>query len=180
MNAGRQREALHAALARGLASWDGRSRADIEALYQRAHADPGLAPALCRLLDDGAQTVGATWLLKRALEAGAIEPGEVERSILGALGRLQAPEAALHVLQILDRLYIAPARKTAVRRFVFACFESPNKFVSAWAYSGLHALASAFPAYRAEALEIMEMGLRDGPASTRARIRQLQKRGFPE
>ncbi|MEM9529728.1 MAG: hypothetical protein AAGA23_02290 [Pseudomonadota bacterium] len=165
-------------LRKRLAGWDRRSKDDIGEIFQDFREAQELSHLLSELLSDAELQVGATWLLKRGLESRVLDPPTVGPLIWAHLPELAAPEARLHVLQIFHRLPIPGRQKKRAERFVRSCFESPHKFVVAWAYAGFHALADQHPEYREEALQFIALGLEDGPASTKARIRNLQAKGF--
>lgn len=165
-------------LARELSQWDGRSREAIEAVLTRRHSAPDLAELLVRLLDRGEYAVGVTWLLKRGLERELFAVAQVEAGVLRSLPSLQEDDARLHVLQLLHRFTISPDARAPVEHFVRAALESSHKFVRAWSYSGLHALAVQYPEYRAEATQLLEQAQHEGAASSRARARILLRQGF--
>ena len=167
-------------LKRTLGAWDGKSRNGIEAVFDAWHKQRGFAAMLLPLCREPKYQTGATWLLKHAMESKRLTGTDVEKQLLRQLHDLVVPEAQLHVLQIFDRLSIPGGSARAAERFARRCIESTNKFVSAWGYSAFHALADQHPRFRDEAVKLLEMGARDGPASTRARIRRLEAKGFKD
>ena len=86
----------------------------------------------------------------------------------------------MHVLQCLAGWPLPARSRKPLEAFVRESFESPVKFVRAWAYSGLHALAEEFEDLRPEAMEALEGALEDGPASVKARVRKLLAQGFSD
>lgn len=162
-----------------ISQWDGRSKAEIDAVFHRWRDRPDFVAQLVKGLLDPAQTIAATWLIKRGIEAKVIAARDVEDAVIRSIEGLEHTDAKLHVLQILPALQIPQGQAQNVERFVRECLASPNKFLSTWAYSGFHALATRFPEYRQEVTEILETGMRDGPPATKARIRNLMKQGFP-
>lgn len=155
-----------------IVEWDGRSKSGIEAIYRKWLDQPNFLDHLVKLIQSETMQVGATWLLKRGIESGAFDGESIADDVLGSLDRLSMTDAKLHVLQVMHRLPIPAMEKRNVERFLRDCLDASNKFVSTWAYSGFHALADRYPEYRDEVSELLKAGLRDGPASTRARIRK--------
>ena len=156
------------------AGWDGRDVGPLEELFASQAARPRFVEQLLEGLEGEREAqLGCSWLLKRWLDDG----GEPTRAQAGqfcrALAGLGPWEARLHALQCLGRVPIPARSRRAVERFVRAALEDEVKFVRAWAYTGLDALARAFDELRPEVERLMRRGLREGPASVRARIRRL-------
>ncbi|MCP3919029.1 MAG: hypothetical protein GY711_26085 [bacterium] len=166
-------------LAKRLGSWDGKDVAFLEKVYALYPHDAALAQDVFQALNSAAHVqTGATWLLKRHFESGARLDARATGRFLGSLALLEPWEARLHALQCMPFLVI-PARSRAVlETFVREALESDVKFVRAWAFAGLHALAKAFEDLRPEAEALFDEALEAGPASVRARIRNLRKEGF--
>lgn len=162
-----------------LAAWDGRDVALLEEVYD-LHAGLGdfVAQALEAAAGDERGQSGGTWMLKRRLEEGGRLDAQETARFFGLLGALTAWEAQLHALQSMPYLTISARSRPGVERFVRAALESEATFVRAWAYTGLFELASTFDELRAEADRLMDAGLEEGPASVRARIRNLRKKGW--
>ena len=70
-------------------------------------------------------------------------------------------------------LCIPRVAKQATEQFIRNHLSSSNTFVRAWAYDAFYRLASDYPEYRCEARQLLEMGMRDEPASVKARIKHL-------
>ena len=166
-------------LAQRLASWDGKDVAFLAEVYElHGHRDDFAAQVLEALEGVALAQSGGTWVLKRHLEQGGrIEGREAERFFAG-LGALQPWEAQLNALQCLPFVVIPAGAREAVERFVRAALESEVKFVRAFAFTGLHELARRFEELRPEAESLMDAAYEEGPASVRARIRNLQRRGY--
>ena len=162
-----------------VAAWDGKSADAIAGVYARHAGRRGFLDGLVALLEKEPLQRGATWLLKHHLEQ-ADEPGDRKLAdrVYAVLPDLTHWESRLHVLQCVPRLPISRARRKRVEAFVREALEDQKKFVRAWAYGALYELARQHDEYRAEALERLDRALESEAASVKARIRQLQKRGF--
>lgn len=171
---------LEAEMRAALQSRAGRSAAGLSGILDDWKSVESLPSVLLALAAEAEVQIGATWLIKRGIETGAVQADAVGNALLADLRRYREPEAILHVLQILPYLRIPAARVGATAEFLRACLEADNKFVCAWGYSGFHTLAVQFPEYRDEVAGLMERGLQTGSAATRARIRNLQRQGFGE
>lgn len=165
-------------LKQALLSWEGKSVHVIEAIYQQ-HRDS--ADFLNDLFTFIAQTDlenGATWLLKRHLDAGAtLQPDNI-KAIYQTLPNLTHWEAKLHVLQCIPHMPIAETEKNVVERFLRKCLTEQNKFIRAWTYHGFYELAVQYPEYRGQVKDFFALAMRDEVASVKARIRNILKQGF--
>lgn len=117
--------------------------------------------------------VAATGLLRRYLAAGAAFPPVAVSPLLALIPALVRWEARLHGLQILPGLPIPKKHAAGLHEFLRGCLDEQNRFVRAWAYTGLHRLALLHAGYRAEVSALLETAARDEAPSVRARLRQL-------
>lgn len=168
-------------LARLLTTWDGKSAADIEAIFSRFcgqnRAEPVFIDALLSLLAKHQHSRGASWMLKRCIETGTGLNTEQTGLFFSTLGEPVDWQTRLHMLQSLPHLRPAQAHFAGLEHFVRKGLSDPNKFVRAWSYNGFYELAKVQPTLREEAAALLELGLRDEPASVRARIRLIKKNG---
>lgn len=126
-------------------------------------------------MENPACTIGASWLVKHHLESNK-SLSENERTVVyQLLPALEEWQARLHVLQSIPLMPIPESCWQALEIFLRQSLNDPNKFVRAWTYNGLHELARFNDALREEVDAILEMGLRDEPASVKARIRNIKK-----
>ena len=117
--------------------------------------------------------MAAVRLLGRYLDGGArLSPAAAAR-FLDLPPTLERWEARLHALQILPRLTIPAEQAGALYLFLERCRTAPNKFLRAWAYSGLHRLAAQHGEYRARVVPLLARATREEGASVRARLRRL-------
>lgn len=161
-----------------IASWDGKSAADIKAIYDAHHSDSSFSDTIIALsLTDACQN-GATWLMKAWLEAGnSFEPSQIAK-IYGALDQLKRWEAKLHVLQSIPYMPISKAESSNLYYFLKITLTDPNKFVRAWSYNGFYELSRQHSKYKDETKKYFEMAMRDESPSVKARIRNIMKKGF--
>jgi len=120
----------------------------------------------------------ASWLLRRSLQRGYKPEADEANSIYLALTNVTSWEAQLNLLQCMDLLDVPVYARSALEKYLREALTDKNKFVRAWAYNGLYELARQYPELREEALQIMEMGARDEPASVKARIRNALKKPY--
>jgi len=159
--------------------WDGK---DIEFLintYDHYSADAGFHEDVLQSLrlTDRHQSA-ASWLLRRSLQRGYKPKTDDANSIYLALTACTSWEAQLNLLQCMDLLDVPVYARSALEKYLREALTHSNKFVRAWAYNGFYELARQYPELRDEALQIMEMGARDEPASVKARIRNALKKPY--
>ena len=161
-----------------IAAWDGKSAADIKALYDLYNAETNFADTIIALSFTQACEKGATWLLKAWLEAGnTLEPSQIAK-IYGSLDQLKHWEAKLHMLQSIPFMPIADTDANTVYSFLRLTLTHQNKFIRAWSYNGLYELSRHHPTYASETKQYFEMAMRDEAPSVKARIRNIMKKGF--
>ena len=161
-----------------IASWDGKSASQIQAVFDAHNADASFSNTVIALSLTEACEKGGTWLLKAWLEAGnELEQAQIAR-IYASLDRLVHWEAKLHVLQCIPFMAIGDADRGNVYNFLRTVLTEPNKFVRAWAYNGLYELSRQHPEYKKEAKAFFDMAMRDEAPSVKARIRNVMKNGW--
>lgn len=161
--------------------WDGKDVALLHEVYDLCVDGRGFVASLVKAPAESDRVqVAWTWLLKRWLEEGGRLTVKQAETLFDGLAQLVPWEAQLHVLQSLHRIDLPDRSREPLEAFVRRALDSEVKFVRAWAFSGLHALAGAFEELRPEAERLMDAARDEGPASVRARIRQLRERGWPE
>ncbi|PHR24902.1 MAG: hypothetical protein COA37_03925 [Hoeflea sp.] len=161
--------------------WDQKSVAAITEIHADHAADPDFIDRLLSLADETELGTGATWLIKHQLENRLAQLDQAQTLILiGLLPRLSGWEARLHCLQIFPFITLPREGGDLILHFVLDCSRDDNKFVRAWAYSGLHQLALAHPEYREQARVILETAQEsERAASVKVRLRRALKKGFP-
>lgn len=161
-----------------ITSWDGKSAADIKAIYDAHNEDNNFSDTIIALSFTQACEKGATWLLKAWLEAGnTLEQPQIA-IIYRSLDRLECWESKLHVLQSIPYMSIADAESSKVYHFLRPLLTDRNKFVRAWAYNGFYELSRQHSKYINETKQYFEMAMRDEAPSVKARIRCIMKKGF--
>lgn len=124
------------------------------------------------------EQIAATWLQKRSLEQGASWQSDRRAQWFSGLKELRPWEARLHALQCLPFLEPPAGARADLENFARDSLKSDVKFVRAWGLTGMHALAKRFERYRPEVEALLEKARETGPASFRARARQLLAKGF--
>lgn len=104
-----------------IARWDGKSAADISAVFERFKDESSFVTALIDLSNKNELQKGTTWLLKRCLENGGSLSAEQVRRLVGLLPLPGNWEARLHVLQCISFVRIAHADRKTVERFLEKC-----------------------------------------------------------
>ncbi|MEO0911899.1 MAG: hypothetical protein AAFY59_02775 [Pseudomonadota bacterium] len=164
-----------------LANWDGRTAQDIRAIHEDHHSASGYLADILALASDPALEVGATWLLKQGLERGAFTLTKEEAAtLLKAARAFEAPDATLHILQIVPQMDIPEEAIPDLLGILHLAEASPRTFLRAWAYTGWHTLAVQHPAFREEVASRLRTGAQtETAASARVRIRKAIEAGLP-
>ncbi len=159
--------------------WDGKDINFLVTTYEHYSADPGFEQDLIDslALTESHQSA-ASWLLRRSLQRGYNPIPDEASAIFTAMTGCTSWEAQLNLLQCMELLDVPESARLALERFLREALTHKNKFVRAWAYNGFYQLARQYPQLRDEASQIMEMGLRDEPASVKARIRNALKNPY--
>jgi hypothetical protein len=167
---------MNADLLLGLAAWDGRSAAEIEALARTHAPDPSYLNDLWTILRrcDPELERGATWLLKRAVEEGAQISARRSNRLWRLLPHCQHWESELHLLQLLPRLPVTESSREELARYLRSRLSSKRIFLRAWAFGGFAILGQRFPKEHAqEASRLVAKALNDEAPSVRARLRRV-------
>lgn len=161
-----------------IAAWDGKSSADIKAVYDAHHSAANFSDKVTALLFTPPYEKGATWLLKAWLEAGnRLEPFQIAE-IYRSLNQLQQWEGKLHLLQSIPFMPIAATECKYLYDFLRHTLTDQNKFVRAWSYNGFFELSRQHSEYLNETKQFFQMAIRDEAPSVKARIRNIMKTGF--
>lgn len=161
-----------------VADWDGKSAESITKVYSQFHAAADFTTQLVAMLQHEPLQRGATWLLKRWLEAGGEISAEDIQTYYSTAPILTHWESRLHLLQSLQYLPITAEQAASLYPFIQRCLGSKKTFVRAWAYSGMYELAKQHPDYRSETDALFIKANATESASIRARIRQVSKVGY--
>lgn len=165
-------------IAKTLRSYDGKRVAPFRAVAEAVRGAPESAvPRLLELAgsDEAALQVGATWVVKYLAERGEGPEGEFAARAIDLLGRVDQPDAILHLLQTLPHMEIPAERTGSLCRTLERMIRSRRTFIRAWAYNGLGVLAAGNPALRPEVGALFDEAERSESASVRVRIRHARK-----
>lgn len=117
--------------------------------------------------------VRATGRIKCAVKKGTLLPSPLVARLVELLSEEAPWQAHLHVLQMLGDLEIPADSAEALCDCLQSYITQKNKFLRAWAFSGLHRLAFLYPQYRPAVLPILDRARSEESASVRARLRHL-------
>ncbi len=165
-------------LKNGILKWDGKSKDEIENIYERFSVDSDFLPMLFELSRNEDSETGATWLLKKYIEMGNTLSVRLTEEFYSFLHKAIKWEAKLHLLQCIPRITIPGSRKREADEFIRNCLASKNRFVRAWAYGGFCKLADEHPEYRDEARQLVNFAMTEESASVKARIQNAVAGGF--
>jgi hypothetical protein len=175
-----------------LAAFDGRHTAPLEALAASLEASPRAIGRLLDVLeatDEPRLEVAATWVvlaLCKGEDGVRLSAGEASR-LAAALAAVEPWEAALHILQTLAMVDLAtvlsPAERKGLASAALRLSGAGQKkpFVRAWSLSVLARVAPGLPRAGREAVAAaVRAEEASGPASVRARVRQMRAAGLLE
>lgn len=162
-------------LDRLLEQFDGKHTDILDRVADDFPANPSLLSHLVSMAEcaDSPVQTAATAVLKRYSTAGAVFTSTLVVRLLDLLSTVTHWESRLHLLQMLPALPIPSSHAESLCESLHGSLRDRNKFVRAWAYGGLHRLASLHPAYRTEVATLLEEAGHKETASARARLRQL-------
>lgn len=156
-----------------ICAWDGKSRADILAVYARFSDVPDFAQRLTAAASQPDMADGATWMLKHWTEQGGIFPDAVAVIATGAAA--QSWPAQLHVLQMLPAMTLTQAERTAAEELAFRAIASDRAMVRAWGYSACDQLGNAFPDLAVRVSALLDVARAEETAgSVRARLKRCR------
>lgn len=127
---------------------------------------------------DPPMRTAATWLLKNLRSKGASFSASQVTKIIEQLCGTGSWESRLQVLQMVPNLAIPAACAEQLLQSLVPVLTEGNKFIRAWAYAALHALASQHRQYVCDVVPLLDQGSHDEAASVRARLRQLEPLDF--
>ncbi len=165
------------AVRRQLLNFDGRATAQLEAAAADLNLSPSYADALLRLAGEGEVKleVGATWLLKRLRDSGHAWTPEQHRGLLDLVFSVTAPDALLHLLQVLEPALIESRRRVRFVEHLFDLTQHDNGFVRAWSFGLLVKMVRLTPSRAATIERMLERAETSESASVKARIRRARK-----
>lgn len=159
-------------------NWDQKSASDIEQIYVAYQQTSKFESQLIELCLDNNLSIGGTWLVKFHIEHGGSINTDDMQKVLAKLPEYDDWESKLHVLQILSHVQVSEKARKVLEPFLKYGLSDTNKFVRAWSFNGLYALAIQYPELQPEVTELLNRALVNEPASVKARVRKLLKRGF--
>ncbi len=119
--------------------------------------------------------VGATWILKRWFKNEQLLFDGMTSKCTKLLMKAKHWEVRLHLLQVVALMHIPAEALSGLKNLLTDLLQDENKLVRAWSLSAFATLADQHPKLRGQARSEMKTAEIDGPASVRARIRQIRK-----
>ncbi len=153
-----------------LRDYDGKQTAILDHIAEAYPADSALLLNLARLAEAGEaqKQVAAIALLKRYLARGAHFPKDLIGRLLDLRPSATQWQARLSLLQMLPKLPIPRKQADYLCDSLKHCLTDRNTFVRAWAFGGLHHLASLYPDYRPEVIRLLARVKRGSALRSRA------------
>ncbi|MCC9602143.1 hypothetical protein LOC67_16410 [Stieleria sp. JC731] len=161
-----------------LREYDGKTTAPLEQLADTLPRDKETIAELFIAVEQDSRTMqaGATWILKRWNDEQEPLLAKSIPKLAKALKQVQHWEAKLHLLQILSTYPIPVRVAKSLKATLNELLSNDNKFVRAWTYSVLAAIAENDESYRPHVTAIFEKAESSDAASIKARIRQTRKK----
>ena len=153
----------------------------LDAIVAEYPADVSLLDHLIVLAEsaDPSLQLAATSLLKRYHAAGTYLSTTGVGRLLDLLLAFTQWKSRLQILQMLPTLEIPESHADSLCDCLQRLIGDRNKFIRAWAYTGLHRLALIYPEYQAEVVTLLRKVARKEVPSVRARLRQLPSLEMP-
>lgn len=159
-------------------NWDRKSASDIEQIYVAYQQTSEFESQLIDLCLDESLSVGGTWLVKFHIEHGGSINAQDMQKVLTKLPTYDHWESKLHILQVLSHFEVSCKTRKVLEPFLKHGLSDTNKFVRAWSFNGLYELAVQYPELQQEVTDLLNLALKNEPASVKARVRKLLKKGF--
>jgi HEAT repeat protein len=165
-----------------LAGGDRRSIGRVPQVVRAAARDPGVVPALIRLL--GGPDPVARMRAADALEkATRIDPTPLRRyriRLLRLAAHTQQPELRWHLAQLLPRLGFRPPGRRRALRILRGYLRDPSAIVRTFALQAMVDLTAGHPGSRAAVRRVLRAAVRSDSPAVRARARRLLAEGEPQ
>jgi hypothetical protein len=114
-----------------------------------------------------------TWLIKHHYDKGYTLSEILTERLLTSCKTVENWEAKLHLLQLLPHFKLTEKSITITYDFARNCLTDKNKFVRAWAYSGLYELTKYIPDMRTELEFICQKAMETESASIRSKVKKI-------
>lgn len=158
-----------------LAEFDGKATSILGEAEAALAAAPGYRDALITLAAarDANVSSGATWLLKSALENGAVLSDANIAVLSKRLPEISAWQAQLHVCQCVRLMSVPPSHASAFATWLDPLLSHQRPFLRAWSLDALYRLSRQHSGYGPAFADALARAERDDAASVRARARKL-------
>lgn len=156
-----------------LQHWDQKHTETLIKLYNDLRCYPTLIDHTLTAMTAPEQACAATWIIKYALDNKAKLSDKQVDMFTQNLSLLTEWQSRLHGLQILSLINLTKKHAKRLSRFIYSCIDDKNKFVRAWAYSGLYLLAQLDPDYEKDVVTRIEHAIKTEAPSIKARLRKV-------
>ncbi|OYP34174.1 hypothetical protein [Rhodopirellula sp. MGV] len=161
-----------------LREFDGKKTAALEQVDAELTRDKDTLGELLVAAEQTDETMqsASTWILKRWCDEGEPLIAKSIPKFVKALRQVTAWPARLHLLQILSVHPIPLRAAKSLKPVLNDLLIQDNKFVRAWCFSVLAAIAETDPTYRDHVRSVLDNAEAADSASVKARIRHVRKR----
>ena len=157
-----------------LSQWDGIHIEFLKELYNLHSSNVDFFENLvliCTLEQNLQKT--ATWLIKHHYDNGKNLTNHNSENLLNCCLKIENWEAKLHILQLVPFFPISNNSYVILEDFIRKCLIDKNKFVRAWAFSGLYELTKFNPLLKSE-LELMcQNAMKTETAAIKSRVKKI-------
>lgn len=160
-----------------LLDYDGKTTSILSEAQSDCRRQPDFLDNVVKLCLDPNPLVsqGATWILKAELDAGTRLSQRHRADIVAALGSIANWQAALHLLQSVERLDLDARQGALFVDWAREYTHHSRPFLRAWSLHAIVALDIGMPELRCASAAALSMAERDPAASVRARARNLRR-----
>jgi hypothetical protein len=154
--------------------WDGVHIQYLKELYEVNSSDLDFFENLITLcVNEQDVQKSATWLIKHHYDNGQTLPNSFTKRLLTSCKTVENWEAKLHLLQLIPHFNLTDESVIIADEFVRECLADNNKFVRAWAYSGLYELIKYIPELKTELEFICQRALETESAAIKSKVRKI-------
>lgn len=157
-----------------LRQWDGVHIEYLKELYKLHSSNVDFFENLvliCTLEQDLQKT--ATWLIKHHYENRQKLTKHNSENLLNCCIAFENWEAKLHILQLLPFFTISNNSYIVLEEFIRKCLIDKNKFVKAWAFSGLYELTKYNPLLKPELELICQNAMESETGAIKSRVKKI-------
>ena len=168
---------MNQTLIQDLEAWDGKHRDYLLKLYEKNITQANFFENLVEIYQQRTDLqVVSSWLIKHQYDLKKTISQELIDQVLEICNEVEHWEARLHILQLLPHWEIKEDLLLTVDDFVRKCLEDNNKFIRAWAFEGMFAVARYIPEYIPELKMLCQHALENESAAIKSKVRHIVKK----